>query len=82
MTNISKNIKNKICVVVYDEATYSTRNINPQKPPIQNVSVGKVRRIGDDFIDLVFYKGTKTFARGIIIPIKAIASCEELVYTP
>lgn len=80
MTNIPKNIKNKICVVIYDDAAYSTCDINPRKSPRQTISVGKVRRINNDFIDLVFYKGQKALAHGVIIPLKAVASCEELVY--
>jgi hypothetical protein len=79
--NKTKNIKNKICVVIYDDAAYSTRDTNPRKSPRQTISVGKIRRVNDDFIDLVFYKSKKALTRGVIIPLKAVVSCEELVHT-
>lgn len=78
MREIPKNLKNKICVVIYDDAVYFKTNVNPQKPPRQVVSVGEIRRVTDDFVDLAFYKRSGNFSKGIIIPISTIISCEEL----
>lgn len=81
MKNIKKNIKNKICIVVYDDAAYFIKDFNPKNIPIQNISIGKVRRLTKDFIDLIFYEDSKDSIHGIVIPIKAIISCKELIYT-
>ena len=75
-------MKDKICVVVYDDAVYFTHNFDPKRPPMRIISVGEIRRINNDFIDLIFLKSKKNFHRGIIIPLSAVTSCEELKYIP
>lgn len=68
------NFLNKLCRVTYEDAHYSYDDIDINKfvipPPV--VSIGKVRRITDQLIDLSPVKNESKSIKGIIIPIRAV----------
>jgi len=68
--------------VKYKDASYSYIDLIKEKIPLPNpiISVGKLRRVTDTLIDLstIWFEKENKYIDGIIIPIKAVMSIEEI----
>jgi hypothetical protein len=81
MINKYIKYKNKLCVLIYEDATYSVNDIDPRIKPIDYVSIGRIRRVTKDFVDICFSELNSKPRMGVVIPINAVKSCEILVET-
>lgn len=76
-----KSIIGKTCLIKYEDASYSyldiiKKNIGCPKPII---TIGKLRRVDEKFIDLGFsWTEDDKFYGGVIIPKKAIIDIKVL----
>lgn len=68
--------------IEYEDASYTFFDIEKENilPPNPIISVGKLRRINQDFIDigLKWSADDDKFFEGIVIPIKSIVSFKKL----
>ncbi len=71
-----------IYMVTYEDASYSYQDIVKENNIVPGlvVSIGKVRRAEDSFLDLemIWVEGKDKNIKGIIIPKKAILKIEKL----
>lgn len=70
----TKKFLNKKCKITYEDAHYSYDDIDLQKfkVPEAVVSIGTVRRITDELIDISPVQNENMSLKGIVIPIKAV----------
>lgn len=78
-----ESLKNKICIVEYEDASYSYVDLVKKKIPMPKpiISIGKIRRVTDNLLDLgLVWSESKTdkYFYGLIIPKKSIISASEL----
>lgn len=73
---------NNICLVTYEDAAYSYIDVvkNNMLKPKHIKTIGKIRRITDEFIDIgmVWFENTNKYQNGIILPINSIINIEQI----
>lgn len=85
MSRVDSLIVGNVYVVVYKDASYLNKNIDESKIPLPPyvVSMGRLRRKTDEYIDLglTWPKERDAYVDGCIIPRKAIVKTRRLYET-